>query len=60
MYVYTTTDLMNAAATALAKRDSGAFDRLRQIKNNWLQAEDERAANDAAPGDAGSRLPARR
>ena len=48
MNVHTTTDLFNAAAIALAKRDGATFDRLRQINLNWLQPPEQAAAADAA------------
>jgi hypothetical protein len=48
MHIHTQADLLNAAASALAKRDGHAFDRIREINRNWLQSEEEAAATDAA------------
>jgi hypothetical protein len=47
MQINTTTDLLNAAAAALARRDGHAFERLHSINDGWMQTDTERAATAA-------------
>lgn len=42
--VHTVSELLTAAAEALANRDADTLNRLRKIASGWMQTEDERQA----------------